>query len=247
MFSLMFVWNVLWPLCNLFPFFLLNNPRTVPMLSRRTAHIPDTSRVFQDALGDVWGQGCWATVRGSSRTAANSSHLLERIARLWRRIFCYIIQFCPFPIFAAVWNFGTVWYIPFQRRLWILQCSYRLWGSCGLNICGKDRNPIYFVFLPFVSGKVYPGTPSACLFFWVFFWRPGPEWKRYMANYVTFIFPLNLEHSSPPCRIQNWSLTFSLVPSLAWSHFLSIWFLAPYATFLFPACRQQGVALLSPS
>lgn len=26
----------------------------------------------------------------------------------------------------------------------------------------------------------------------------------------------------------------------------SVWFLAPYATFLFPGCRQQGVALLSP-
>lgn len=66
-------------------------------------------------------------------------------------------------------------------------------------------------------------------------------------NRVTFIFPLNLEHGPLPCRIQNWSLTFPVVPSLAWSHFLSIWFLAPYATFLFPACRQQGVALLSPS
>lgn len=81
----------------------------------------------------------------------------------------------------------------------------------------------------------------------VFLWRSGREWQRYSANHVTFIFTLKLEHSSPPCRIQNWSLTFSLVPSLARSHFQSIWFLAPYATFLFPACRQQGVALLSPS
>lgn len=81
----------------------------------------------------------------------------------------------------------------------------------------------------------------------VFFWCAGQERQRHTANHVTFIFTLKLEHSSPPCRIQNWSLTFSLVPSLARSHFLSIWFLAPYATFLFPACRQQGVALLSPS
>lgn len=53
----------------------MHGPHVVPF----TAHIPRTSSVFQDALGDVSGQGWRATVRGSSRTAANSSHLLERI------------------------------------------------------------------------------------------------------------------------------------------------------------------------
>lgn len=174
MFSLTFVWNVLWPLCNLFPFFLLNNPCTVPTLSWRTTLIPGTSSVFQDALGDVPGQGCWATVTGSSTTAVNSSHLLERIGRLWRQILCYIIRFWPFPIFAGVKFLAPCDIFLSQRRLWILQCSYRLWGSCGLNICGKHRNSVYFGFLPFVSLAKFIQKRFQRVFF-LFFFSDAPD------------------------------------------------------------------------
>lgn len=64
---------------------------------------------------------------------------------------------------------------------------------------------------------------------------------------MSHFFPLSTWSVVSPCRIQKWSLTFLMVSSLAWAPLLSFRFLAPYAAFLFPACRQQGVVLLSPS
>lgn len=136
-------------------------------------------------------------------------------------------------------------------HVWKIQCPAAVIWLYGLNIYvavnEKKRITAFisfaFIYFSYTTGKLCQENktwfPCVCL------WRPGCERQRHKSCH--FIFPLNLEHGSLPCRIQDWSLTFSLVPSLAWSHFLSIWFLAPYATFLFPACRQQGVALLSPS
>lgn len=247
MFSLTFVRNVLRPSCNplLYPPPPLIIHARFPTLSRRVAHIPGASSVDQDALGDASGQGRWATVRrSSSRTAANSSHLLERVVRLWRRILSRTMRSCPFPIFAGVKFWHRVIYSFLRGVCEFYSARIVCEARADEIFVAKTETPdlIRFSFVSLL--KFIQKTVSACLFLF-FSWRPGR--RRHTANDVTFIFPLNLEHSSPPCRIQKWSLTFSLVPSLAWSHFLSIWFLAPYATFLFPACRQQGVALLSPS
>lgn len=162
--------------------------------------------------------------------------------------FCVILSGSVHFPSSLVWSFGTVWYIPFSEafvNFTVLVSFVRLMRTKHL---WQRQKLGLFCFSAICFWWSLSRNAFSVFVFWVFFfWRPRRERKRYMANYVTSIFPLNLEPSSPPWRIQNWSLTFSLVPSLAWSHFLSIWFLAPYATFLFPACRQQGVALLSPS
>lgn len=145
--------------------------------------------------------------------------------------FFFIIRDCLSSL--SVWNFGTVWFIPFSEGF----LNHPAYG-CMDKTCLTEKETACFSTDSFFVKNWFR---CMCL------WQPGHERWRHIANHVTFSFPLNLEHGSPPRRIQNWSLTFSLVPSLAWSHFLSIWFLAPYATFPFPACGQQGVALLSPS
>lgn len=163
----------------------------------------------------------------------------------------FIIRYCLCFSSFSVWNFGTVWYILFSGPFlkYPVPCSSCM-AVCIKHLYGRNRNKWIttfissaFMYLSHAIGKVCQENKSG---FHVFV-CDSLDASGGDINHVTFIFPLNLEHGSLPCRIQDWSLTFSLVPSHGWSHFLSIWFLAPYATFLFPACRQQGVALLSPS
>lgn len=61
------------------------------------------------AVGDASGQGTL-----SSRTAANSSHLLERLVRLWRWIRSLLFAL---SVFHLSWSeiFGTVWCTPFSE------------------------------------------------------------------------------------------------------------------------------------
>lgn len=191
---------------------------------------------------------CWRCLRSGCSQQQDSRQeftLVGAFSEAAKTDLFFIIRFCLVSIFAGLKFLARCDVLLSQRRLWILHCSYHLWGLSGLNVRGKDRSCRFILFFRcwFRWQSLSRNDFSVFVFFWWFGWAR----QRHTANHVTFIFTLKLEHSCPPCRIQNWSLTFSLVPSLARSHFLSIWFLAPYATFLFPACRQQGVALLSPS
>lgn len=165
-----------------------------------------------------------------------------------------IIRYCLYFSSFSVWNFGTVWYTlffgPFMKYPVPSSRCMAVWiKHYTAHIAEKETNwPLHLFYFTFIyfSYMICKVCQENILVSNVFI-CDSLDVSGGDINHVTFIFPLNLKHGSLPCRIQNWSLTFSLVPSLAWSHFLSIWFLAPYATFLFPACRQQGVALLSPS
>lgn len=220
----------------------MHGPHVVPAFRTHSRH-------FQHVSGCSWRR-LRSGVLGQLEAAAGQQPIVHTCwSGSWgcEDGFCVILSGSVHFPSSLVWNFGTVWCIPFSEafvNFTALVSFVRLMRTKHL----WQRYSIYLVFLLFVSlVKFFQERRQRVCFLVFFFWRPGRERKRYTANYVTFIFPLNLEPSSPPCRIQSRSLTFSLVPSLAWSHFLSIWFLAPYATFLFPACRQQGVALLSPS
>lgn len=199
---------------------------------------------FLKALGDAAGRRvCWAVVKATVGHQPVVHACWSILVRLWRWTLSWLYGIvCIFLFLSSQCEMCDIFFS--RCHFWNIQCFLSLGQLYRFNIHIVKKSKWITTFISLSALLLAKFVKKINWFPCVCLWQHRCERWR---NHVTFIFPLNLEHGSLPCRIQNWSLTFPLVPSLAWSHFLSIWFLAPYATFLFPACRQQGVALLSPS